>query len=540
MNDHFRKRFCRVLASLLIAGMSRTVRAEEGPNTFEGDGGRYDLGYILEHYNVFVSGDNDGTHVVGPVICGGSFRNFFGGLSVGNVAGYPHEVPSWFGTEIASSNFGAYSDVPTYVGSSVDMNHHWKLGADGMVHNEQVKVSDSYADFARMEDLKKQALSLGKEADRTISRQDLENTMTLILETGHTYMIESGISLKGYSIQVSGNASEDLILESDAEGTVSLPSFVLDSEGNEYRSIENQKSGAGIVFAFPNASEVTNEGYGHSITGHIAAPYAHVSLTGGNYNGCIIAASVKTNSEGHMWAYHGKKLFPEPTPEVTPEPSATPEPTPTPEVTPVPSATPEPTSTPEVTPVPSATPEPTSTPEVTPVPSATPEPTFTPEVTPVPSATPAPTSTPEVTPVPSATPEPTSTPEITPVPSAMPEPTSTPEITPAPTSTPEVTPVPSATPEPTSTPETTPAPSATSEATSTPEVTPVPSAKPVPSPGASEKPVKTSTDSGGNVKVVSERLYTPNTADHSGIAENAMRLIGSLVIAGWAWKSLKR
>lgn len=57
MNDHFRKRICRVLASLLIARMSRTVRAEEGPNTFEGDGGRYDLGYILEHYNVFVSGD---------------------------------------------------------------------------------------------------------------------------------------------------------------------------------------------------------------------------------------------------------------------------------------------------------------------------------------------------------------------------------------------------------------------------------------------------------------------------------------------------
>ena len=586
MNHQFRKVFCSMLALLIMAGMSRTVRAEESTDTFESDGGRYDLGYILEHYNVFVSGDYSGTHVVGPVICGGNFGNYFGGLSYGNPAGFPHEVPSWFGKDIVSANFNTYSDVTTYVGSQVDMSRHWKLGADGMVHNEQVKVSDRYADFARMEDLKEQAASLGKEADRTISQADLQNGQTISLETGHIYKIESGISLKGYSIRISGNASEDLILESDAAGTVYLPSFVLNSDDSEFGSIENQESGAGIVFAFPNASEVTNEGYGHSITGHIVAPFADISLTGGNYNGCIIAASVKTNSEGHMWSYHGKKLLPNPTPEptatpeVTPVPSTTPEPTATPEVTPVPSATPAPTATPEVTPVPSATPEPTATPvpsptpeptatpEVTPVPSATPEPTATPEVTPVPSATPEPTATPEATPVPSATPEPTATPEVTPVPSTTPEPTVTPEVTPvpsatpAPTATPEATPVPSATPAPTATPEVTPVPSATPEPTATPavtpvprttpaptatpEATPVPSATPKPDPvpssapaasAPSEKPITPDTSSGSYIMTV---RYTPNTADHSGIAENAMRLIGSLVIAGWAWKSLKR
>ncbi len=586
MNHQFRKVFCSMLALLIMAGMSRTVRAEESTDTFESDGGRYDLGYILEHYNVFVSGDYSGTHVVGPVICGGNFGNYFGGLSYGNPAGFPHEVPSWFGKDIVSANFNTYSDVTTYVGSQVDMSRHWKLGADGMVHNEQVKVSDRYADFARMEDLKEQAASLGKEADRTISQADLQNGQTISLETGHIYKIEPGISLKGYSIRVSGNASEDLILESDAAGTVYLPSFVLNSDDSEFGSIENQESGAGIVFAFPNASEVTNEGYGHSITGHIVAPFADISLTGGNYNGCIIAASVKTNSEGHMWSYHGKKLLPNPTPEptatpeVTPVPSTTPEPTATPEVTPVPSATPAPTATPEVTPVPSATPEPTATPvpsptpeptatpEVTPVPSATPEPTATPEVTPVPSATPEPTATPEATPVPSATPEPTATPEVTPVPSTTPEPTVTPEVTPvpsatpAPTATPEATPVPSATPAPTATPEVTPVPSATPEPTATPavtpvprttpaptatpEATPVPSATPKPDPvpssapaasAPSEKPITPDTSSGSYIMTV---RYTPNTADHSGIAENAMRLIGSLVIAGWAWKSLKR
>ncbi len=586
MNHQFRKVFCSMLALLIMAGMSRTVRAEESTDTFESDGGRYDLGYILEHYNVFVSGDYSGTHVVGPVICGGNFGNYFGGLSYGNPAGFPHEVPSWFGKDIVSANFKTYSDVTTYVGSQVDMSRHWKLGADGMVHNEQVKVSDRYADFARMEDLKEQAASLGKEADRTISQADLQNGQTISLETGHIYKIEPGISLKGYSIRVSGNASEDLILESDAAGTVYLPSFVLNSDDSEFGSIENQESGAGIVFAFPNASEVTNEGYGHSITGHIVAPFADISLTGGNYNGCIIAASVKTNSEGHMWSYHGKKLLPNPTPEptatpeVTPVPSTTPEPTATPEVTPVPSATPAPTATPEVTPVPSATPEPTATPvpsptpeptatpEVTPVPSATPAPTATPEVTPVPSATPEPTATPEVTPVPSATPEPTATPEATPVPSATPEPTATPEVTPvpsatpaptatpeatpvpsatpAPTATPEVTPVPSATPEPTATPAVTPVPSTTPAPTATPEATPVPSATPKPDPvpssapaasAPSEKPITPDTSSGSYIMTV---RYTPNTADHSGIAENAMRLIGSLVIAGWAWKSLKR
>ncbi|MGN1389723.1 MAG: hypothetical protein ACI4WR_08745 [Bulleidia sp.] len=234
MNNHFRKVFCSMLAFLITAGVSGTVRAEESMNTFEGDGGRYDLGYILEHYNVFVSGDYSGTHVVGPVICGGRFGNCFGGLSYGNAAGFPHEVPSWFGTDTASSDFNTYSDVTTYVGSQVDMSRHWKLGADGKVHNEQVKVSDSYVDFARMKDLKNQAASLGDEADRTITQADLQNGQTLFLETGHTYRIEPGISLKGYSIQVSGNASEDLILESDASGTVYLPSFVLNSDGSEF------------------------------------------------------------------------------------------------------------------------------------------------------------------------------------------------------------------------------------------------------------------------------------------------------------------
>ena len=585
MNSQFRKVLCGITALLITAGMNTAVRAEERPNTFEGDGGRYDLGYILEHYNVFVSGDYDGTHVVGPVICGGNFKNYFGGLSYGKVNGFPHEVPSWFGKDTASANFDTYSDVITYVGSSVDRSKHWKIGSDGATHNEQVRVSDDYVDFSRMADLKNQAASLGTEADRIITEADLAKGKTLSLETGHTYRIESGISLKGYSVKVVGDASEDLILESDDSGTIYLPTFVLNSDGSEFGSIENQKSGAGIVFAFPNASEVTNMGYGNAITGHIVAPFAHVSLAGGNYNGCIIAASVSTNSEGHMWSYHGQKLLPTPTPEVTPAPSttpapssspkptATPEPTSTPEATPTSSPAPTPAATPEVTPVPSPTPTPTATPEDTPVPSATPEPAATPDATPaptpeitpepsatpVPSPTPAPTATPEITPVPSETPGPTATPEVTPVPSATPAPTATPEVTPEPTSTPEATPVPSETPTPT--PEVTPVPSATPAATpkttpapepsSTPQVTPAPSAAPTPkiteapSPTHAEsqpekKPVSPNSSSDYPVQVSAGKIFTPNTADSSAIAENAIRLISSLVIAGWAWKELKR
>ena len=557
MNSQFRKVLCGITALLITAGMNTAVRAEESPNTFEGDGGRYDLGYILEHYNVFVSGDYDGTHVVGPVICGGNFKNYFGGLSYGKVNGFPHEVPSWFGKDTASANFDTYSDVITYVGSSVDRSKHWKIGSDGATHNEQVRVSDDYVDFSRMADLKNQAASLGTEADRIITEADLAKGKTLSLETGHTYRIESGISLKGYSVKVVGDASEDLILESDDSGTIYLPTFVLNSDGSEFGSIENQKSGAGIVFAFPNASEVTNMGYGNAITGHIVAPFAHVSLAGGNYNGCIIAASVSTNSEGHMWSYHGQKLLPTPTPEVTPTSSPAPTPAATPEVTPVPSPTPTPTATPEDTPVPSATPEPAATPDATPAP--TPEITPEPSATPVPSPTPAPTATPEITPVPSETPGPTATPEVTPVPSATPAPTATPEVTPEPTSTPEATPVPSETPTPT--PEVTPVPSATPAATpkttpapepsSTPQVTPAPSAAPTPkiteapSPTHAEsqpekKPVSPNSSSDYPVQVSAGKIFTPNTADSSAIAENAIRLISSLVIAGWAWKELKR
>ena len=93
------------------------------------------------------------------------------------------------------------------------------------------------------------------------------------------------------------------------------------------------------------------------------------------------------------------------------------------DITPTPTATPEPTAT--DTPTPTATPEPTAT--DTPTPTATPEPTAT--DTPTPTVTPEPTAT--NTPTPTATPEPTAT--DTPNPTATPEPAAT--ATPTPTAT---------------------------------------------------------------------------------------------------------
>ena len=88
--------------------------------------------------------------------------------------------------------------------------------------------------------------------------------------------------------------------------TVNLPTIV-DASGREMGNTAESGRSTGIVFLCPEATTVN----GKEVTGHLVAPNADVTYSGGNYNGCVIAHNMVTSAEGHMWPYRGSRLVPE-------------------------------------------------------------------------------------------------------------------------------------------------------------------------------------------------------------------------------------
>ena len=98
------------------------------------DNNPYALDYILRHYNVFVSGDYLGTHVVGPMVVGGQtmLHGSLGGVTQ-DTGDYVHTAPSYLeGYAYNEDNPDAFPEIitcntemPVYVGqSNKDMTKH--------------------------------------------------------------------------------------------------------------------------------------------------------------------------------------------------------------------------------------------------------------------------------------------------------------------------------------------------------------------------------------------------------------------------------
>ena len=63
-------------------------------------------------------------------------------------------------------------------------------------------------------------------------------------------------------------------------------------------------NGISVIYNYPQASYVTNWD-GSPEYGHVIAPLADAVLTAGNFNGCVIANSLYSGSEGHLSPYKG-------------------------------------------------------------------------------------------------------------------------------------------------------------------------------------------------------------------------------------------
>ena len=260
-------------------------------------GASYSIGYILRKYNVFVENNYDGTHVVGPVVAGGTVTlNGLGGLSSGNQYGAPHGAPSYIGTTNVNTIITAQPDLPVYLGvgmyptgigvndgSGQDTGNYW--------------YAQQYVDFtAAMRQIRAEMAGITGTAG-VLGEDNIGKTLT----AGGCYEFPAGAFARGQDLNllnVTAGQDTTIILRGE---TVNIPKVWLD--GKQPDSIESGRQ-SGIVFLCPDAATVN----GTAVTGHIVAPNAHVDLDGGYFNGCVIAKSLKAAAEGHMWAYSGQRM----------------------------------------------------------------------------------------------------------------------------------------------------------------------------------------------------------------------------------------
>ena len=268
-------------------------------DTFISTGGSYSLGYILNKYNAFIRENYSGTHVVGPIVVGGDAAVSLGGSTT--EASYPHNVPDYVGTYSHSSGtVTTLSDIPVYFSKAAEGRAYSLVGAAG--EYDDYYFTSWFVDFdAAMSSLQAEAAGFDGEPVEAGSG-------IVELAMGGKYAFTaaqlSGIAsldLKG----TLGDGRDTFLIVKDA-APIKIPNILVN--GSELQSIEAGMT-SGIVFLFPYATAVSG-GSGGSVSGHIVAPAADVQLTGGNFNGCVIAQSLSTSAEGHMWNYNGSALLP--------------------------------------------------------------------------------------------------------------------------------------------------------------------------------------------------------------------------------------
>lgn len=275
----------------------------------------YSIGYILRNYNVFVQNDYTGTHVVGPVAVGGSTNTSLGGLSVGDKYGAPHLVPDYIGyTTGGLITANPDSSFYVYLGEEMMRQHNFAIESGAGQTNQRFWYAKQYVDFdAAMAQIQAQMDAyISQNSGSTVTSEsgsftrDANGKITEI-PAGGLYRFKPGeladtVRLTGYS----SDCIDTIIV---MEGTnVKLPKLHHDrtADGEFGGHIESGME-SGIVFACPDATGTVT---GDQITGHIIAPYADVTLTGGFFNGCAIAKSLNAQAEGHMWPYNGRELRP--------------------------------------------------------------------------------------------------------------------------------------------------------------------------------------------------------------------------------------
>ena len=329
------KKAFRKLAALIMGiamPFYMTPVSAEGENSSQTDPAYnetmsdYSLNNILNSYVMFVQGDAKGTHIVGPAAVGGNaVFTSIGGLSA---------AEAWKDPTRQEWNQSLYVKGTLTVRDIVNTNQPVVLGTGNKTQKigyvsdpnnlqsyekgknivAELDYSDNYIDFenafakirAQADEIAAQAQNYAVPEAGDFSPES--GSVTFTPKKSQNYNLSSLNSTVNFNLANTDiQPNHDMVIYSDAE-TFNIGYM------SGIKPAEYSKKGMNITFVLPKATKV-NLADGHF--GHVIAPNAVVSQGASDYQGCIVAKSVSSSGEGHLWGYTGNKF--EPDGNVTPE-----------------------------------------------------------------------------------------------------------------------------------------------------------------------------------------------------------------------------
>lgn len=310
------------------------------------------LDYILEHYNLFVEEEATAGHVVGPVVIGGDYHNQ---SSVGQPGVYMHTAPTYVRGAWKNPAAGVATSeqqLPLYLGANNFRGVTWADDWGNQIspgvpskkpvlkdktddnttvilpqlngRTDRIYFTDEYLNFAdvfakieeQVRSLVQNAVQHGIVVDGTHDAphhrlETVDGKTFLVLDAGHEYVLSDDL-LNTYANKIILNiedSNQDVPIEQIARTLIcstsnnpKTPTIERYRVGSEIKMLQSAEAAKGLslVFIYPNATNVSASN--GTIFGHIVAPHAHVQADG-QYNGCVLAKSATTTSEGHMWPY---------------------------------------------------------------------------------------------------------------------------------------------------------------------------------------------------------------------------------------------
>jgi type VI secretion system secreted protein VgrG len=295
-------------------------------------GKAYTIGNILSDYQYFVQRDLTATtvgHCVGAVAIGGT-------LNSDNTVGSAQTTASYVKNLKKLSDFpqGQYINQTPYCKYKVDVLYYDSIDNSFPAHNmdwllKKMTKNPNYIDFnSAFHDIKKESESLVKNSSASYICKDGVLTINLNSSTDNNISIPYSQLCAAHSIVIDGiSCVQDFVNHRSVISVTDVGNHdcklscygVSLNKGQLSQSLIGLSGGSNggqinldgmkLIWNFPDATgNVTAEG----LAGHLVAPQANVILTGGNFEGGVIAGNVsKADAEGHYYPYNKPGFSPE-------------------------------------------------------------------------------------------------------------------------------------------------------------------------------------------------------------------------------------
>ena len=324
-----------IISFVILLSTSGTIFASYHPELYKK---KNIIENTLTSYQIFAKNNiKIQSHVVGGIAAGGSAEvESWGDISV---------APSYLNHIIKAGNFAAGNLMTEEYAEFKNTNCYYST-AESNVNVSNFSQSPNYINFEDIFDMVQSECNEIFKNSYTVSLNDCKiaqnswsfSEVTLDLSKHKNYNIPYSIyeqidlinfigidginqlSNGNYSVSITGVNDKDLNITFGYSNPGSEKKRICIngkelSNDNSFKNIIGCEQGGQVnlkgmtlIWNFPDAQgNITLE----RLSGHIAAPNAHIELLGGNYEGGIIANSIYSNSEGHFFSYLSLKSLPQ-------------------------------------------------------------------------------------------------------------------------------------------------------------------------------------------------------------------------------------